>query len=217
MSSGLLRRFRNGSLSFHRMSALSQSDELLAVFESSYDEMSNRKRRALVSALGSAKDDRASRALASALVSDPDAEVRLLAAHGLGKIGDELAVSALYEALNDEARMVRTASVKALAAQKDSRHSERLLPMLADKEASTRGAAATALGEMRCAAAVGPLLSLIDDPVSNVSVRAIEALGKIGDERAIAGLEDLRGRTGRATGSFIDTAIRTIRSSDTGL
>ena len=65
----------------------------------------------------------------------------------------------------------------------------RYLDALRDDNASTREDAARALGELRTIETMEPLIALLNDPVPKVQIAAAEALGKIGDPRALPALE----------------------------
>lgn len=146
--------------------------------------------------------------LASAVVSDPDAEVRQIAASALGRVQSADRIEPLLKALLDrEAEVIRSA-VLGLRRVNDERVLDALIPLLKHSDFSVRTSAAQAIDTLRWApqdknqriwfcvakgwyertAALGadavPALQLTIEtsPVSS-AVRAVEALGTIPDPR----------------------------------
>ena len=169
--------------------------------------------------LGASRDPRAVVALVKAL-KDKDPNVRAAVAGALGQIGDPKAAAPLVGALKDHDHSVRHAVVQALGTVRDEKVDEKviecLLPLLKDSDSTMRSAAARSLETVggdrlsdrhRAAIAVvrmkweeaasiglpavDPLLGALSDPKSQVRVAAVNALVKIGDERAIPPLIDM--------------------------
>ena len=170
-------------------------------------------RREAAKALGFIKDARAVKALVEAL-RDRDVNVRLYAAYSLGEIKDSKAAGPLLKALHDSAWCVRDQAAWALreigdpkiagplvAALKEKnadvthiiwvlRHAggkhagDRLAELLKDADADARARAAHALGELQNPQSVIPLIAALDDKSPDVRRRVIQALLKIGDDRA---------------------------------
>jgi HEAT repeat protein len=153
-------------------------------------------------------------------LKDKDPNVRAAVAGALGKIGDPKAAGPLLEALKDHDHSVRRALVDALGTVRDEKVDgkvvERLLPLLKDSDSAMRSAAARSLEAVggdrlsdthRAAIAVvrmkwdeaanigppavEPLVGALSDPKSQVRVAAVNALGKIRDERSIQPLIDM--------------------------
>jgi len=160
-------------------------------------------------ALGKIGDTRAVEHLFQALKDDKDWDVRGKAAEALGEIG-EPAVEPLIQALKDEDSVVRRIAAEALGKTGDKRAVERLIQALKDKDEYwvVRERAAEVLDEMGWEprddtekvyylivkqewlpelgeSAVEPLIQALKDKYSEVGIRAAEALGKIGDKRAV--------------------------------
>jgi HEAT repeat protein len=149
-------------------------------------------------------------ALAAATLTDPDAEVRRLAAAALGRLGHPDRYEPLLKALRDKEPEVVKSAMSGLKRATDERVPHELVPLLHHQNFSVRSSAAQTIdtirwvprdGEERLwfqiakgwyerAAAFGaealPALQLTiqTGPVS-AAVRAVEALGKIPDPRAV--------------------------------
>ena len=166
-------------------------------------------RRKAVEQLGADPHPRSLRALASAL-GDEDAEVRRLAATALGKLEDDRSVEPLLGALRDREPEVLKAIILAFKRAADSRIVPALTPLLRHADAGVRGQAAQRLEHLGWrpagqedeiwlfvakgqfnrvgafgAAAVPALEAVIDSGPYSLSLGAVEALGEIGDQRAL--------------------------------
>ncbi len=119
-------------------------------------------RCAAARALGLLEEEEASAPLEAALRSDVSPSVRGYAASALGRMGDPRAIPSLLKATWTRAEEVRRAATLALgdvAGAKDAEVLQRLGDLLAsDSDATTRGYAALALGEIGGTAAEGSLL-----------------------------------------------------------
>lgn len=98
-----------------------------------------------------------------AALRDETAEVRLFAARALGRIRDPRAAKALLDARLDSDPPVRAKVLEALAAAGDPRAFSALLDALSDPETTVVAAAASALGESHDPRALEPLLKLLKD------------------------------------------------------
>jgi HEAT repeat protein len=155
-----------------------------------------------------APNPRAISVLASAVLSDPDAEVRQIAASALGRVQAPERIEPLLKALLDrEAEVVRSA-VLGLRRVNDDRVLDALIPLLRHPDFSVRSSAAQAIDTLRWApqdreqrlwfcvakgwyertasfggeAVLALQLTIETSPVS-AAVRAVEALGTITDPR----------------------------------
>jgi HEAT repeat protein len=137
-----------------------------------------------------------------------DAAVRMAAAEALTPLKHPTAVDPLAAALKDDNPGVRKACVGALAARGGLRVVNPLVGALQDSDPGVRSAAAaavyrrlmtdpdqdarretiTALGKVRPADAVDPLIKAIMDSDEGVRVAAIKSLQAVGDVRAIPSL-----------------------------
>jgi HEAT repeat protein len=137
-----------------------------------------------------------------------DAAIRLAAAEALAPLKDPLAVEPLAGLLNDEVPGVRRAAVAALAARGGFRVVEPLVGALEDRDpdvrttaatavyrrlmtdadAETRKTTAAALGRIRAADAVEPLVKAIMDSDEGVRVASVKALQAICDLAAVVPL-----------------------------
>jgi len=171
---------------------------------------SAKARKKAVRELWREPNPRAVSVLATAVLDDPDAEVRQIAASALGRVQTPDRVEPLLKALLDkEAEVVRSA-VLALRRVNDDRVLDALVPLLRHHDFSVRTSAAQAIDTLRWApqdrdqriwfcvakgwyertASLGPdavpalQLTIETGPVS-AAVRAVEALGTISDRRAV--------------------------------
>ena len=168
-------------------------------------------RRAIVIALGNLGDARAVAPLVAALRDDRK-WVRGYAAEALGKLGDARAVDPLIAVLTDQDSFVRATAAAALDRlgwRPDSGATEAaywvatehwgksastgviapLLSVLNDDDPAIRGVVAATLADVG-ALAVEPLIAAVNDPHTPWRRRsgAAEALGAIGDPRAVEAL-----------------------------
>lgn len=147
-------------------------------------------RKDAVSALGYLRDNRAAWPLIR-LLKDPDPKVRSYAAAELSSgvpVGkDTSMIGPLMEALHDADKHVRWSALRALGHFDDPRVEDAALGMLKDE--AVRKAAVIALGERRSAKGVMPLIALLSEN-DDVALSSAEALGKIGDMRAVDPLID---------------------------
>lgn len=112
-----------------------------------------------------------------ALLADEDSEVRRASVRALATSGGVQVVGPLVAALEDHDNDVRNTAATAVYRR-----------LMADPDRDTRRATATALGWMRAAAAVEPLIKAITDADEGVRVAVIEALQTLGDVEAVVPL-----------------------------
>lgn len=129
-------------------------------------------------ALGILKDTKAVDPLIKSL-NDKDEEVRWKAAWALGNIGDKRAVQPLINSLSDERWYVRRYAASSLGKLKDNRSVMDLINALNDDEWQVRRYAAEALGEIGDERAIKPLVNLLNDNDGDVRGKAINSLGKM--------------------------------------
>ncbi|MDQ3223713.1 MAG: HEAT repeat domain-containing protein, partial [Gemmatimonadota bacterium] len=124
--------------------------------------------------LGEVRAPRACPALVR-LLSDPEDEVRAKAATALGRLGDRRAVGYLLEhLLNDPAPFVRARIASSLGQFGGPEVTDRLVRALGDAAWWVRMRSVEALEQIG-AGAEGPLLVALDDPDSEIRVRAAVA------------------------------------------
>ncbi len=119
-----------------------------------------------------------------------DADVRRLAAIGLGEFKDSSALPALTEALEDEDTWVRAAAVRALGEYGLAAPVRQIVELLRD-EKTVRWDAAKVLGRIGGTEAVGGLIQVLNDPDWDVRNAVIRALGQARDTVAIPPLVEL--------------------------
>jgi HEAT repeat protein len=152
-------------------------DPLVAVLKSD-DEV--RWRAAQV--LGTIGDVRAVDPLVAAL-ADSDDGVSSWAAVSLGEIGEAGAVEALVHALEDENANVRGPAAAALGRIGDSRAIEPLIDAI--EEGLVKGKACAALARLKATQAAPAIIPLLEDENERVRSDAADALGELGDLRAV--------------------------------
>jgi HEAT repeat protein len=185
----LIRRLADKSLYVRSRAALALgkiSDvRAVAALIDALRDMDRTVRASSAEALGKLKDRSAVRPLIDAL-ADRDPFVRLNAAYALGKIGDESASDALADALRDEDARVRSRAVDALGALATERGLDSVIDALHDGDAFVRITAVQALGNFSGRTrATEALLQTLSEADVSPRRRALESLGRLGDERAL--------------------------------
>jgi HEAT repeat protein len=140
-------------------------------------------RRAAAEALGGLHDARAVEPLRQCLTAS-EAELRRAAAAALGQLGDARAVEPLLVCLTDKDPGTVSATLVALGALHDARAVAAIIPCLANSDEGVRGKAVDILCQLG-APAVEPLLASLKAPKPQVRALAAEALGRLGDARAV--------------------------------
>ena len=131
-----------------------------------------------------------------------DESERLLAADRLAASGDRKAVPHLLESLTDGVPLVRLAVAEALGKLGDASGVEPLIAHLEDENENlmVRLGVADALAEIGGDRALEKLLEIAKDEVSEaLRIGALEALGRIDDERSVAALNAGVGGASRET------------------
>lgn len=123
-----------------------------------------------------------------AALSDPDAIVRVAAAHSLGQLEDPRAIPALITASRDANVQVRSAAFDALSNFEDPRIVDPMITALKDPDANVRQQAAWALGNLEDPRAVSPLMAALTDASADVRQAAAQALGDLQDPVATSAL-----------------------------
>lgn len=114
------------------------------------------------------------------------ADVRQTATDLLPSIFGSAALRLLRVMATDPAPLVRAAAIQALAELGDRAAIGDILPLLRDADRWVREKAVEAVGAFKAAKALDPLMALLaDDPEWSVRASAAEALGRLGDPRAI--------------------------------
>lgn len=133
----------------------------------------------------------AARTALSAALDDPSPRVQEAAARNLGRLGDKAAVPALITRATAEmtAGFVRAAAATSLGRLGDRRAIAPLVLVLATETPAARMAAARALGALGDKTVVPALLTRLSDLPALAGV--VDALGKLGDRRATAGLASI--------------------------
>jgi HEAT repeat protein len=130
--------------------------------------------------------------------------VRTAALAALGYFSDMVIAEQLAAAFSD--MTLRIGAVRGMGRSADPRWTDRLMPVLGSDDPSLREEAARALGEIEDERAVTPLAELVDDPVLEVRLAVIQALGHIGGDDARESLlylaeaadDDIRGAAAAA-------------------
>ncbi len=136
--------------------------------------------------LGKLGDKRAIKPLINRL-SDSNSGVSSSAAQALGKLGDKRAVRLLITRLSDSSSGVRSNAAQALGELGDKRAIEPLINRLSDSDLNIRSNAAQALEKLDTTKEqmVAGYVEALDSPDLFVRRDATEALGKLGNKRAI--------------------------------
>ena len=151
-------------------------------------------REEAVRALGQMKATAARGKIAHALRYDASPGVRAAAAEALGRLGEKQSVTNLLPALADADTLVRDQAAASLAALGASEAAPTLARMLNQEPyRDNREAFLLALGSMDDASAVEPIMQVLAGEHADDRVRvrwaATDALGKLGDARAVGVLK----------------------------
>lgn len=120
----------------------------------------------------------------------PDMRVRLAAQFEMVKRGEKERL--LEAAANSKYEFARLHGIWGMGqlARKDQAEAAGLLPLLSDRNSNVRAQTAKVLGEAGYAPAFEKLLAQVADSSARARFFAIEALGKLGDQRAFPALVD---------------------------
>jgi HEAT repeat protein len=114
-------------------------------------------------------------------LSDYDSQVKVEAAHALGRLGEHVPLDILIAALDHEDEDVRVAVLEALGRMGDRAPTALLIRSLEEESLFIRQAAARALGELGENTPAEPLVRALGDWNVNGRNAAIEALRKMGE------------------------------------
>jgi HEAT repeat protein len=174
----------------------------------------------IVLALGARKDPSAVDALlAVARNTEEDKVRRMYAADALGKIGDAKAVPILKAMFGEQDALIRLYAASALAQFSLDDAMPFLLQGLKDENWKLREQSAKALGRQLSPGQSGSVVPVLVykaryDPVSQVRVASVQALGAIGGDSAMRALAELYGSSDKpldsreaALGVLVDKAL----------
>src|SRR5215212_6296774 len=120
---------------------------------------------------------------------DPDDRVRRAAIEHLPFFEHPSALSALADGLHDQTPLVRIAAARAFAHVEDAQAVSLLMGALQDQDVWVRYYAVRSLGHQKAAEAVDALEQLARmDAAQQVRIAALDALGQIGGQHALAAL-----------------------------
>ncbi len=115
------------------------------------------------------------------VIEDPQPELRMAAATGLGRVGDSSVTEPLIDRLGDSDPRVRTRSAVACGRIRDPRAVEPLEKRVQiDPNVDVRKAAVEALGEIKTQGSLAVLLEAADDPNESIRHVIADALGMFG-------------------------------------
>ncbi len=165
-------------------------DGLTAALNGEKAERSVLRRAWLVHVLGRSRSPVIVGPISSLLETDPDDDVRGLAAIALGRTGDLAAAPVVRSALDEPTVIGQMSAILALWLLRDRgsvpRLSERLLHSTSTE---VRQFAAGALGDIGDPGAVPALIGALNDPKAGVRGAAAGSLGALGDARALEPLQ----------------------------
>jgi HEAT repeat protein len=128
-------------------------------------------------------------ALAAALTNDKSADVREMAAWGLGRSEGQSAIQALRGAVQGDAdERVKTTAAWALGTIGDSKSAAALGAAMGDRSARVRSRAAWALGQIEPDEAPRGLVAALGDSSDKVRLTTAWALGQIEDPATLSAL-----------------------------
>lgn len=124
------------------------------------------------------------------LLEDPEAPVRVAAAHALGELGARQLHEEVTALLEDPQPPVRRAALEALVAMEAREAAARIVSSLDDPDRAVRSAAAMALGALgdgRVIPSIVPMLEDADVEVSSAAAEALMSLERQGDVIKVMG------------------------------
>lgn len=144
---------------------------------------------------------------------DEDSEARASAAIALGRIGDTRAFEPLAKAVSDDDLQLSWYAIEALGMIGDPRAISILIDSLEHPDFDRRRSARAALVKFG-KEAVLPLISILKDKNRRWRIFAIDALGKIGDTRAIGSLRELLKDQDEHVHHYAAEAIKAIEKQE---
>jgi HEAT repeat protein len=146
--------------------------------------------RSVLTGHGTAADSAVVVALIARL-QDENAEVRIAAAHSLGKLEDSRAVPGLIGALKDAEPKVRSAAAEALSQFKDPRAISALSALLSDPSTEVKQNALEALSNYEEGVPSAGVAQLLSDSDAEVRQKAAHLVGQLKDRAAGSALARL--------------------------
>jgi len=182
--------------------------------------ISRRVEYALLETLGKISAASASETIRCRYLGSPDPDIRRLAVETLGQLGDTNSIQAVESALGDSHWSVRVAALHVLGRLGGVKEIPRLLDSITDPDSMVRKHAILALGDVRSVSAIPALVQLLADLemsrhafvsllkygrqalpwlhrhmvrnyTTDVRVRLIDLIGKIGDRKSVDPLMEL--------------------------
>jgi HEAT repeat protein len=146
------------------------------------------------------------------LDQDEHQEVRLFAAAGLGKMGDEAAVPAIVEVMHTQpSTPLHVQLVTALGGIGAEVCISPLLTALHDDRWIVRANAAEALGKIDDERVVGPLVACLRDRKQAVRLEAALSLARVGDAHVLGAMEEAESRSRFPSRLLMRDATRRLR------
>ena len=165
------------------------TDLLVKLLESDTDAKVRRTAAWALAQRGERDSHTVTAALAAALARDANADVREMAAWGLGQGDDDTATQALRNAVQHDAdERVKTTAAWALGTIGDATASAALDAAMADPSARVRSRAAWALGQIEPEKAPRGLVTALGDSSDKVRLAAAWALGQIEDPETLSAI-----------------------------
>ncbi|MBI1976160.1 MAG: HEAT repeat domain-containing protein [Candidatus Omnitrophica bacterium] len=176
-----------------------------------YENMLVRSRAADL--LGEMKAVAAVDSLIQLVQGDKESSVRSAAVNALGAIGDVRVLPVLVTAFGDSDSSVRSEARETIKGFREAAVPE-LLKGLQSEKPLVRQWSAMALGDMKVASAVEPLIQLVQlDKESDVRRSAVAALGAIGDIRTLPVLVSALGDSDFSVRSDVRDAVRSFKET----
>jgi HEAT repeat protein len=170
--------------------------------------------RAVISAFGDIKSQKATPFLLKILENKCKEELHAITVTVLGEIGGYEVIPTLLQALESSNERVRVSAARSLSEFQTEEATSRFLILIKDTNECLRAIAASSLGLIGDKCGVKPLMEALHDDTETVRAIAASSLGCIGERGAIPSLEESLGDMSEIVRKQAAAALLKIRSRE---